>query len=149
MFDHLTVDVYGAPTVLSAVGVVQVVSPKLVQINVFDPDTAVPVEKAIADCGMNLNPSSDGLTVNVPIPQSTQENRDALVKVVSQLAEKTKARVRKARRKSLDKLKGPAVEGVSEDDVKAAEKQVQKVHDEYIKIIDTLSDAKQQQIQEV
>ena len=146
MFDHVQVDLYGAPSPLAAVGQVKVSGPSEVAVSVFDPGAVEAVQVAIRDCGMGLNPQLDGNVVLVPIPRSTAESRQALAKAAAQAAESAKGASRGVRKKHMNKLKGDAVEGVSEDEVKRLQKEVQAIADGAVKKIDDVLKAKQDAI---
>jgi ribosome recycling factor len=117
------------------------------------------IEKAIRESDLGLEPSAQGGAIRVPLPQMNEQRRKELVKVVHKLAEDGKIAVRHARthaRDGLKKLSGVSEDDVKhaekdlqEDDVKHAEKDLQKVHDDYIGKIDQMIKAKEAEIMEV
>ncbi len=105
------------------------------------------MEKAIRDAGLGLEPSNQGAFIRVPLPQMNEERRRELVKIVHKLAEEGRIGIRHARTHAREGFK--KLQGVSEDDVKHAEKDVQKLHDDYIHTVDELIKAKEAEIMEV
>ena len=105
------------------------------------------VEKAIRGSDLGLEPSAQGAIIRVPLPQMNEQRRKELVKVVHKYAEDGRVAIRHARTHGRENLK--KMQGVSEDDVKHAEKDLQKVHDDYIHKIDDLIKAKEAEIMEV
>jgi ribosome recycling factor len=146
MFDHVTVELYGAASPIAAVGQVKVTGASAVSISVFDPAAVEAVQVAVRDCGMGLNPQLDGTTLLVPVPKTTSESREATAKEAAKAAEGAKGASRGVRKRHMSKLKGDAVDGVSEDEVKRMQKQVQAIADATVKKIDELLKAKQEAI---
>jgi ribosome recycling factor len=132
---------------LNQVGLISAPEPRLLTVQPFDKSLAPAIEKAIRDSDLGLNPATQGNLVRVPLPPLSQERRKELVKVVHKLAEEGRIAVRHARTETISKLK--KLEHVSEDDEKRAEKDAQKLHDEHIKQIDQLVQAKEAEIMEV
>jgi len=113
----------------------------------FDKSQAKVIEKAIRESDLGLDPSAQGPIIRVPLPSMNEQRRKELVKVVHKLAEEGKIAVRHARTHAREGLK--KLQGVSEDDVKHAEKDLQRIHDDYIHKIDDLIKAKEAEIMEV
>ena len=149
MLDHVMVEVYGTPQPLNAVGQVKLNSPTLLSVQVYDAGVTCDVEKSIRECGMELNPSSDGNVVQVPVPRATAESREALVKLAGKTAEASKAHARGLRKKYMSKLKIPPPEGMSEDEVHKLRKRVQAITDDCVKRVDDLLEKKQAAIRQV
>jgi ribosome recycling factor len=105
------------------------------------------VEKGILASDLGLTPSNDGNIIRIPIPALTEDRRKELVKVIHKFAEDGKIAVRHARTHAREVLK--KLSGVSEDDVKHAEKDLQKIHDDFIHKIDDLIKSKEAEIMEV
>jgi ribosome recycling factor len=141
------VDAYGSHVPLNQVGMVAAPEPRLLTVQPFDKGLTQAIEKAIRDSDLGLNPASQGNIIRVPIPALSEERRRELVKVVHKLAEEGRVGVRHARTDALHKIK--KVEHVSEDEKTRAEKDIQKVHDEHIKQIDQLIQAKEAEIMAV
>jgi ribosome recycling factor len=147
LLDTVRVDAYGQQMPLNQVGTVSVSEPRMLTVTVWDKGLVNAVEKAIRDSDLGLNPQSAGTTLRVPLPALNEERRKDLVKVVHKLAEEGRIAVRHGRTEARDKLKH--LEHTSEDDVKHAEKDLQKAHDDAIKRIDELVKGKEAEIMEV
>lgn len=150
MFDNIKVDYYGTPTALSGVATLSAPEPRLITIAPWDASMIPPIEKAIQNANMGFNPSNDGKIVRIPVPQLTEERRKELAKHVKKLAEDTKVAVRNLRREANDKIKKQEKDKeISEDDSKKLLDQMQTVTDNYIKSVDTITEAKEKEIMEI
>jgi ribosome recycling factor len=147
MLDTVRVDMYGTSMALNQVASVSAPEPRVLIVTPFDKSQAKVIEKAIRESDLGLDPSAQGAIIRVPLPSMNEQRRKELVKVVHKLAEEGKIAVRHARTHAREALK--KLQGVSEDDVKHAEKDLQKVHDDYIHKIDDLIKAKEAEIMEV
>jgi ribosome recycling factor len=147
MLDTVRVDMYGTSMALNQVASVSAPEPRVLIVTPFDKSQAKVIEKAIRESDLGLDPSAQGAVIRVPLPSMNEQRRKELVKIVHKLAEEGKIAVRHARTHARESLK--KLQGVSEDDVKHAEKDLQKVHDDYIHKIDELIKAKEAEIMEV
>lgn len=147
MLDTVRVDMYGTSMALNQVASVSAPEPRVLIVTPFDKSQAKVIEKAIRESDLGFDPSAQGAIIRVPLPSMNEQRRKELVKVVHKLAEEGKIAVRHARTHAREALK--KMQGVSEDDVKHAEKDLQKVHDDYIHKIDDLIKAKEAEIMEV
>ncbi|MBC7671740.1 MAG: ribosome recycling factor [Polaromonas sp.] len=147
MLDTVRVEMYGQQMMLNQVASIAAPEPRTLLVTPFDKSQAKVVEKAIRDSDLGLEPSSQGGVIRVPLPSMNEQRRKDLVKIVHKLAEDGKIAVRHARTHARDGLK--KLTGTSEDDVKHAEKDLQKVHDDYIGKIDAMIKAKEAEIMEV
>ena len=147
MLDTVRVDMYGSQMGLNQVAQVTTPEPRVIIVTPFDKGQIKVIEKAIRESDLGLEPSAQGGMIRVPLPQMNEQRRKELVKVVHKLAEEGKIAIRHARTHARDALK--KLNGVSEDDVKHAEKDLQKVHDDYISKIDQMIKAKEAEIMEV
>jgi len=147
MLDTVKVEMYGSTMALNQVATVSAPEPRVLIVTPFDKSQTKVIEKAIRESDLGLEPSAQGPIIRVPLPAMNEQRRKELVKVVHKLAEEGKIAVRHARTHARDVLK--KLQGVSEDDVKHAEKDLQKVHDDYIHKIDDLIKAKEAEIMEV
>eukprot|EP00752_Nemacystus_decipiens_P004342 g3967.t1 len=117
MLDNVKVESYGSMSTLASVAQASMKGPQLIVLTVYDPGMTRAVEDAIRECGMGLNPSSEGQgQVNVPIPKPTKESREAVAKVAAKHAEKSKVVLRGIRHKILDQIKKKK-DSFPEDDV--------------------------------
>ena len=150
MFENIKVDYYGTPTPLTGVASLSSPEPRLVTISPWDATLIPAIEKAIQASQMGFNPSNDGKVIRIPFPQLTEERRKELCKQAKKASEDFKVRIRNERRDANDKLKKLEKEGeITEDDLKKAQDNVQKMTDKYIKEIDTLLDIKEKDIMAV
>lgn len=147
MLDTVRVEVYGTQMMLNQVANVAAPEPRLLTVTPFDKSQIKVIEKAIREGELGLDPVTQGAMIRVPLPQMNEERRKELVKIVHKFAEEGRIGIRHWRTEARDRLK--KLDGVSEDDVKHAEKDLQKVHDEYIQKIDVLMKAKEHEIMEV
>lgn len=147
MLDTVRVEVYGSMMQLNQVANVSAPEPRILMVMPFDKGQAKAIEKAIRDSDLGVEPSNQGGTIRVPLPQMTEERRKELVKVLHKLAEDGRIAIRHARTDGRDKLK--KLDGVPEDDKKHAEKDLQKVHDEFIAKLDAALKTKEAEVMEV
>jgi ribosome recycling factor len=147
MLDTVRVEMYGQQMQLNQVATINAPEPRLLIVTPFDKGQMKIVEKAIREAGLGLEPSTQGAIIRVPLPQMNEQRRKDLVKVVHKYAEEGRVAIRHARTHGREGLK--KLNGVSEDDVKHAEKDLQKLHDDYIHKIDELIKAKEAEIMEV
>jgi ribosome recycling factor len=147
MLDTVKVEMYGQPMQLNQVATINAPEPRVLIVTPFDKGQIKIVEKAIRESGLGLEPSAQGAIIRVPLPAMNEQRRKELVKVVHKYAEEGKVAIRHARTHSRESFK--KLNGVSEDDVKHGEKDLQKLHDDYIHKIDELIKAKEAEIMEV
>ena len=147
LLDPIQVEVYGANMPLNQVATVSVPEPRLISVQVWDRSNVGPVEKAIRNAGLGINPITDGQMIRLPIPDLTEERRKELAKLASQYAEKARIAVRNVRRDGNDSLKTDEKKGeISEDEHKRLETEVQKLTDATIAEIDVTAHAKEKEI---
>ena len=147
MLDTVRVEAYGAQMSLNQVAGISAPEPRVIIVTPFDKGQIKAIEKAIRESDLGLEPSTQGGIIRVPLPMMNEQRRKELVKVVHKLSEEGRIAVRHARTVAREQLK--KLNGVSEDDVKHAEKDLQKLHDDHIKKIDDLIKAKEAEIMEV
>ena len=149
MLEPIMVDAYGSMTPINQVGTVNVPEPRMVTINVWDKGLVGAVEKAIRNSGLGINPQLNGTIIMLPIPELNEERRRELTKVASQYAEHARVAVRNVRRDGMDQVKKAKADGMSEDDQKFWETEVQDLTDKHIAKIDATLDNKQSEIMQV
>jgi ribosome recycling factor len=147
MLDSIRVEAYGQMMPLNQVASVNTPEPRTIIVTPFDKGQAKAIEKAIRESELGLDPASQGGIIRVPLPQMNEQRRKELVKFVHKYAEDGRIAIRHARTHARDALK--KLTGVSEDDVKHAEKDLQKLHDDFIHKVDELIKAKEAEIMEV
>ncbi len=147
LLDPIVVEVYGSNMPLNQVATVSAPEPRLLSVQVWDKSNMTPVEKAIRNAGLGINPIVDGQNIRLPIPDMTEERRKELVKLAHQYGEKAKIAVRNVRRDGMDALKTDENKKViSEDDRKRSETDVQKLTDASVSDIDTVMASKEKEI---
>jgi ribosome recycling factor len=149
MLDPIQVEAYGQMTPINQLGTVNVPEPRMVTINVWDKGMVGKVEKAIRESGLGINPQLNGTIIMLPIPELNEQRRRELTKVAAQYAEHARVAVRNLRRDGMDQIKKARGDGLSEDDVKFWEGEVQELTDRYIKLVDQALEAKQAEIMQV
>lgn len=147
MLDTVRVDVYGQQMQLNQVATVTSPDARTLLVTPYDKGQLKLVEKAIRDSDLGLDPSAQGGMIRVPLPSMNEQRRKDLVKIVHKLAEDGRIGIRHARTDARDKLK--KMDKTSEDEVKAAERDLQKLHDEYMVKLEALLKAKEAEIMEV
>ncbi len=149
MLEPVMVDAYGSMTPINQVGTVNVPEPRMVTINVWDKGLVGKVEKAIRESGLGINPQLNGTIIMLPIPELNEERRRELGKVAGGYAENARVSIRNLRRDGMDQIKKAKADGMSEDDQKLWEGEVQDLTDKYITIIDETLETKQSEIMQV
>jgi ribosome recycling factor len=147
MLDSVRVEMYGQQMNLNQVATVAAPEPRLLLVTPFDKGQAKAIEKAIRDSDLGVEPSNQGGIIRVPLPQMNEQRRKELVKVLHKYAEEGKVAVRHARTDARDRFK--KLDGISEDEKKHAEKDLQKLHDDFIAKIEELLKAKEADIMSV
>ena len=149
ILDGVRVDSYGSKVPLNQVANVSVPDPRTIAIKPWDRKEIRAIEKAIMDSDVGITPENNGEVIRLNIPIPTEERRRDLTKQCAKIAEKAKVEVRNVRGDIKDKLKKAIKDGLSEDNEKDAELELQKIHDKYIKKIDELLAAKNKEIMTV
>ncbi|MEB8386271.1 ribosome recycling factor [Rhodobacteraceae bacterium KMM 6894] len=149
ILEPVMVDAYGQMTPINQVGTVNVPEPRMVTINVWDKGLVNKVEKAIRNSGLGINPQMNGTIIMLPIPELNEERRRELTKVASQYAEHARVAIRNIRRDGMDKIKKAKADGMSEDDQKFWETEVQDLTNTWIAKVDSSLETKQAEIMQV
>ena len=149
MLEPITVDAYGSQTPINQVGTVNVPEPRMVTINVWDKSMVGKVEKAIRESGLGINPQLNGTIIMLPIPELNEERRRELTKVAAQYSESARISVRNVRRDGMDQIKKAKSNGMSEDDQKLWETEIQDLTNRFITLIDNNLETKQTEIMQV
>ena len=138
ILDQVRVNSYGQMVPLNQVATISTPDARTIAIRPWDKKAIRDIEKGIMDSDVGITPENNGEVVRLAIPQPTQERRKELVKQCNKIGEKVKVEVRNARAETKDKLKKAIKDGLSEDNEKDAEAELQKIHDKTIKKIDLL-----------
>lgn len=150
LLDPISVDAYGSKMPMNQVATVSVPEPRMLSVQVWDKTLVPPVEKAIRESNLGLNPQTEGQVLRIPIPELNEQRRKELVKVAHKYAEDARIAVRHVRRDGLDKVKKLLkAKAIGEDDEKKLESDVQKSTDNAVGEIDTIVAGKEQEILQV
>lgn len=149
MVEPIMVDSYGSLVPINQVGTINVPEPRMVTINVWDKGMINKVEKAIRESGLGINPQTNGPIIMLPIPELNEERRRELTKVAAQYAEHARVAVRNVRRDGMDQIKKAKANGMSEDDVKFWEAEVEELTKKHIALVDKALEGKQAEIMQV
>jgi ribosome recycling factor len=150
LLDSIRVDYYGNMVPLNQVGNVSVLDAHTLAITPWEKQMVQIIDKAILEANLGLNPISDGTNLKIPIPALNEERRKELVKLVRKFGEESRVAIRNVRRDAIDHLKREEKEKkMSEDQLHDAEKDVQKLTDDHIKLIDETLKHKEKEIMEV
>ena len=149
MLEPIMVEAYGQRTPINQVGTVNVPESRMVTINVWDKGLVGKVEKAIRESGLGINPQLNGTIIMLPIPELNEERRRDLTKVAGQYAEHARVSIRNLRRDGMDQIKKAKADGMSEDDQKFWETEMQDLTDKFIALIDEQLETKQAEIMQV
>lgn len=147
ILDDVRVDSYGSQMSLSKVATVAAPEARLITVNPFDKSLLPAVEKAILIAGLGLTPNNDGKVIRIPIPALSEERRKEIAKQVKKTGEEAKVAVRHHRQEGNTSSKASQKEqGWSEDQVKRANDEIQKLTDVYIKKVDELCALKEKEV---
>ena len=150
VLDRIVVEYYGTPTPINQMAAISAPDPRTLMISPWDRSTLKSIEKAIQTSDLGINPNNDGSVIRLIFPPMTSERRNELAKEVHKMAEEGKIAIRNIRRDAMDKIKAMKKNNeITEDEVKDAEKDIQKITDKYVKEADSMADAKIQEIQEI
>jgi ribosome recycling factor len=147
MLDTIQVEAYGSAVPLNQVASISAPEARTLLVTPFDKGQVKAIEKAIRESDLGLDPAHQGNVIRVPLPSMNEQRRKELVKILHNLAEDGRVGIRHARTDGRDKLK--KLKSVSEDEVKHAEKELQKLHDDFITKLEQAVKAKEAEIMEV
>ena len=150
VLDRIMVDYYGSPTAIQQIASISSPDPRTLAIQPWDAAALKPICKAIQESDLGINPQNDGRVIRLAFPQLTEERRKELVKQIAKYAEGGKVAVRNIRRDAVDAFKALKKNGeITEDDLKDAEKDIQKMTDDFCKEIDVLLEKKEKELMAV
>jgi ribosome recycling factor len=150
LLNRITVDYYGTPVPLNQLANFSVPEPRLLLIQPYDKGAVAAIDKALLSSDLGITPSNDGNVIRLSFPPLTEERRRDLVKVLHQRAEDGRIAVRNVRRHHKDELEKLEREhAISEDDLKRAEKELQKLTDQFVAEVDEIQRHKEHELLEV
>ena len=150
VLDQIRVDYYGTPTPINQIASIASPDPRTLTIQPWDASTMKLIEKAIQSSDLGINPQNDGRVIRLLFPQLTEERRKDLIKQIRKYGEESKTAIRNIRRDAMEDFKAQKKKSeITEDDQKNAEKDMQKLTDDYVKQIDSLVEKKEKELSEI
>ena len=150
VLDRITVDYYGCPTPVNQMASISVSEARILVVQPFDASTLKSIEKAIQASDLGINPTNDGRVLRIAFPQLTEDRRKDLAKQVKKYSEEAKVAMRNIRRDGMDYVKQLKKNSeITEDDLKDAEKNIQKITDKFIENIDAVGADKDKEIMSI
>lgn len=150
VLDQIRVDFYGVPTPINQIASIASPDPRTLTIQPWDKGMLKPIEKAIQASDLGINPQNDGVLIRLAFPQLTEERRKDLIKQVRKYGEDSKTAIRNIRREAMDNFKKLQKKSeITEDDQKNAEKDMQKLTDDYVADVDKLVAKKEKELSAV
>ena len=150
ILDKITVEYYGTPTPINQVANIMVPEARMITIQPWDSSLLKEIEKEIQKSDIGINPNNDGKMIRLVFPELTEDRRKDLVKEIKKISEDAKVVIRNIRRDGIDEFKTKQKNNeITEDDLRGAEEQIQKLTDKYIALIDTATTDKEKEIMAV
>ncbi len=150
ILNKIKVDYYGVPTPINQVAGISIPEARLIVIQPWDISILKEIEKAISSSDIGINPNNDGKLIRLNFPELNEERRKELVKGIKKLAEDSKVSIRSIRRDGIDEFKSKQKNSeITEDDLREAEDNIQKITDQKIEKIDDLLNIKEKEIMSV
>lgn len=150
MFNGVIADYYGVPTPITQMATISVPEARMLLIKPYEQSMMGEIENAIRNSDLGVNPTNDGQVLRVTIPQLTEERRKEMVKLAKSKGEDGKIAIRNVRRKGMDALKKIQKDGdAGEDEVQAAEKELDKITAKYVAAVDEVVSKKETELMEV
>ncbi len=149
MLEGLTVDYYGSPTVLNQVANVSAMDARTLTIQPWEKNMLQPIERALINANLGVTPQNDGNIIRLFMPPLTEERRKEFVKRAGGEGEQSKVAIRNIRRDSIEQIKKLQKDGLSEDEAKDAEKEIQDITDKNITLVEKHLQAKEKEIMSV
>ena len=150
ILNKVKIDYYGTPTPINQVAGISVPEARMILIQPWDASILKDIEKAILASDIGINPNNDGKVIRLAFPELNEERRKELVKEIKKMAEEAKIAVRAVRRDGIEEAKSEQKQGnITEDDLKQAEDEIQKITDKNIEEIDEILSKKEKEIMSV
>lgn len=147
ILNKISVEYYGTTTPINQVAGISVPEARLIVIQPWDMSVLKEIERAILASDIGITPNNDGKVIRLNFPELNEERRKELVKEIKKMGEESKVAIRQVRRDGLDEFKKMQKDSViTEDDLKQAEEQIQKLTDKYVEQIDKVTEAKEKEI---
>ena len=150
ILNKITVDYYGTPTPINQLAGISVPEARMIVIQPWDASILKEIEKEILKSDIGINPNNDGKVIRLVFPELNEERRKEIVKDIRKMAEESKVAVRSIRRDAIDEAKNMQKNSeISEDELKGAEDQIQKLTDKYVEEIDKILEKKEKEVMSI
>jgi ribosome recycling factor len=149
MLNGIVVDYYGNPTPIDQVGNISAMDARTISIQPWEKNMLQPIERAIIAANIGINPQNDGNIIRLFLPPLTEERRKEMVKRCNGEGEQAKVAVRSVRRDGIEHIKKLQKDGLSEDQAKDAETEIQEMTDKFISLVEKHLEAKEKEIMSV
>ncbi len=150
ILNKITIDYYGTPTPINQVAGISVPEARLIVIQPWDGSILKEIEKEILKSDIGINPSNDGKVIRLAFPELNEERRKEIVKDIRKMAEEAKVAIRSIRRDAIDEAKTMQKNAeISEDELKGAEDNIQKLTDKYVEQIDNVLEKKEKEVMSI
>ena len=150
ILNKITIDYYGTPTPINQVAGISVPEARLIVIQPWDGSILKEIEKEILKSDIGINPSNDGKVIRLAFPELNEERRKEIVKDIRKMAEEAKVAIRSIRRDAIDEAKTMQKNSeISEDELKGAEDNIQKLTDKYVDQIDSVLEKKEKEVMSI
>ena len=150
ILNKIKIDYYGTPTPINQVAGISVPEARLIVIQPWDISVLKEIEKAILQSDIGINPNNDGKVIRLAFPELNEERRKELVKEIKKMGEEAKVAIRSSRRDGIEFAKNEQKEGnMTEDELKQAEQDIQKITDREIEEIDKILSNKEKEIMSI
>ena len=150
ILNKITVDYYGTPTPINQLAGISVPEARMIVIQPWDASILKEIEKEILKSDIGINPNNDGKVIRLVFPELNEERRKEIVKDIRKMAEETKVAVRSIRRDAIDEAKNMQKNSeISEDELKGAEDQIQKLTDKHVEEIDKILEKKEKEVMSI
>lgn len=150
ILNKVKISYYGTETPINQVAAISVPEARLIVIQPWDASVLKEIEKAILTSDIGINPNNDGKVIRLAFPELNEERRKEIVKDIKKMAEDAKVAVRNVRREGIDLAKAEQKEGnITEDELKNAENEIQKMTDKYIEEVDKVLAVKEKEVMSV
>ena len=150
ILNKIKIDYYGTPTPINQVAGISVPEARLIVIQPWDGSILKEIEKEILKSDIGINPSNDGKVIRLAFPELNEERRKEIVKDIRKMAEEAKVAIRSIRRDAIDEAKTMQKNSeISEDELKGAEDNIQKLTDKYVEEIDKILEKKEKEVMSI
>ena len=150
MLDSIKVEAYGQKMSINQIGNITTPDPRTINVEVWDASNVPLVDKSLRESSLGINPIIEGNLIRLPLPQLTEERRDEFLKVIGKIVESAKIAIRNIRRDGIEKVKANEKDkGISQDESKKFQNDIENMTSEFIKIIDDIHKQKEEDLKKI